>query len=76
MISYAFDERSSRCTGLALHDAIDQSRFQRLGIFLLWCSNQNAWDGGSEQDSKNEAPPERKRMRLFDHRKEEIIATM
>jgi hypothetical protein len=43
---------------------------------LLQCSNQIAGGGGSEQDSKDEAPPERKRMRLFDHRKEEIIAIM
>jgi hypothetical protein len=59
-----------------LRDATDQSRLRRLGIFLLQCSNQIAGGGGSEQDSKDEAPPERKRMRLFDHRKEEIIAIM
>ena len=63
-----------------LRDATDQSRLQRLGIFLLQCSNQIAGqiagDGGSEQDSKDEAPPERKRMRFFDHRKEDIIAIM
>jgi hypothetical protein len=76
MISHTFDERSSRCRGLVLHDATDQSKFQRLGSFLLWCPNQIAGEGASEQDSKDETPPERKRMRLFDHCKEEIITIM
>lgn len=70
MISYAFDERPPRC-----HRPVEVAKTRHF-FFLLQCSNQIAGDGGLEQDSKDEAPPERKRMRLFDHRKEEIIAIM
>ncbi|KIM92831.1 hypothetical protein OIDMADRAFT_173779 [Oidiodendron maius Zn] len=73
MISHTFDERSLHCRGLVLHRAIDESNFQRLGTFLLWYPNKIAGEDAVEQDSKVKTSLERKRIKLFDHCKEEII---